>query len=300
MAFRVGAVGRGDFFLAFLGIEKLAFQRRGTCATVPALSAIRYFGYGSNMDMQSLRAKGVVPRVSTPGALPGWRLRFNVHHWFQHEGGVGNICPTTEPGARVLGVVHECEEDALVRLDAVESVGVGYQRVELPIQTPAGTVAAVAYVGLPSYLDDRCLPTRRYLNLLVRGAEHAGIDASYIAWLRAHPVHQPQPAGPFVVPAGQHAGFTLASLAEHPTHTGLDGAVFDMAGCRWQHECLLGLLGGRDTTLFHLRRMDDSDGTESLDDVKRARLTTGQRAYLDAYLHGYAAEYRYAGTLTYP
>ena len=47
-------------------------------------------------------------------------------------------------------------------------------------------------------------------------------------------------------------------------------------------------------------RPDDSDGRESLDDVKAGRLRPTQRAYLDHYLHGYAAEYRYAGTLTYP
>ena len=264
------------------------------------MGVVRYFGYGSNMDLQSLRAKGIVPRASTPGALTGWRLRFNVHHWFKHEGGVGNICPTDETGARVLGVVHECEPDALDKLDVVESVGVGYDRIEIPVETAAGSVRAFAYVGLPTYLDDRCLPTRRYLNLLVRGAEHAGIDPGYVAALRSHAVHQPEPVGPFVPPTGVFPSFTLESLAEHATLTGLDGAVFDMAGCRWQHECLVGLLGRRDMTLFHLRRMDDSDGRESLDDVKAGRLRLTQRAYLDAYLHGYAAEYRYAGTLRYP
>ena len=264
------------------------------------MGVVRYFGYGSNMDLQSLRAKGIVPRASTPGALVGWRLRFNVHHWFKHEGGVCNICPTDEPGARVLGVVHTCEPDTLDKLDVVESVGVGYDRIEIPVETAEGTVRAVAYVGLPTYLDERCLPTRRYLNLLVRGAEHAGIDADYVAALRAHPVHQPAPAGPFVPPPGEFPSFTLESLGEHPTLTGLDGQVFDMTGCRWQHECLVGLLGRRDMTLFHLRRMDDSDGRESLDDVKAGRLRPTQRAYLDHYLHGYAAEYRYAGTLTYP
>ena len=55
-----------------------------------------YFGYGSNMEMTSLRAKGVQPRHSTRAVAAGWRLRFNVQHFFRHEGGVGNIEPTDQ------------------------------------------------------------------------------------------------------------------------------------------------------------------------------------------------------------
>jgi sulfite reductase (NADPH) flavoprotein alpha-component len=50
-----------------------------------------YFGYGSNMNFNSLRAKGVEPRASERAVLRGWRPRFNVHHFFRHEGRVGNI-----------------------------------------------------------------------------------------------------------------------------------------------------------------------------------------------------------------
>jgi len=38
----------------------------------------RYFGFGSNMNMISLRAKGVEPIAAQRAVLPGWRLRFNV------------------------------------------------------------------------------------------------------------------------------------------------------------------------------------------------------------------------------
>jgi sulfite reductase (NADPH) flavoprotein alpha-component len=48
---------------------------------------IYYFGYGSNMNLISLRAKGVEPQRSQHAILRGWRLRFNVQHFFRHEGG---------------------------------------------------------------------------------------------------------------------------------------------------------------------------------------------------------------------
>jgi sulfite reductase (NADPH) flavoprotein alpha-component len=114
----------------------------------------RYFGFGSNMNITSLRAKGVEPLVSQRATLLGWRLRFNVQHFFRHEGGVGNIEPSDIPGDCVLGVLHECPDEALSHLDATEACGHGYDRV-----------TAFTYVGMPAFIDEACLPSRRYLNI---------------------------------------------------------------------------------------------------------------------------------------
>ena len=84
-----------------------------------------------------------------------------------------------------------------------------------------------------------------------------------------------------------------------PAYTSLAGCVFDMAGARWEHEYLNGLFGGRDMTLFHLKRMDTSDGSETLDDIKHGRLSNKQREYLNEYLHEYNEEYSYVGRFEY-
>lgn len=73
----------------------------------------QYFGYGSNMNLIALRAKGVEPLRSAPAELGAWRLCFNVRHWFRHEGGVANIEPSNAPNERLLGVVHLCEDETL-------------------------------------------------------------------------------------------------------------------------------------------------------------------------------------------
>lgn len=52
-------------------------------------------------------------------------------------------------------------------------------------------------------------------------------------------------------------------------------------------------------TLFHLKRLDSSDGSETLDDIKHDRLTLAQRRYLDEYLHEYNIEYVYVGRYIY-
>lgn len=261
--------------------------------------AFWYFGYGSNMDLQSLRAKGVEPRVSKRAVLRGWRLRFNVQHFFRHEGGVGNIEPSDHPSDVVWGVLHRCESAQLALLDASEAHGHCYDRTEIVAHTDRGEERAVAYVGVPSFLDERCRPTRRYLNIVLRGATAAGLDPAYIEALRRHPVHEPAPVPPFVPPSGECRSFTAATLGRYPLLTALSGAVFDMSCARWQHSFLHHWFGGKDMTLFHLKRLDQSDGRETLDDIKQGRLTPEQREYLNEYLHEYSKEYVYVGRYLY-
>lgn len=258
-----------------------------------------YFGYGSNMDLTSMRAKGVHPETSVRARLHGWRLRFNVHHFFRHEGGVGNIEESPDPGEEVQGVIHRCRDEDLAALDAVEAYGFGYDRIEVPIESAGTTTTAIAYVGIPSFLDDTCLPTQRYMNILVKGARNAGLDAAYIDRLLAHPVHQKERYPPFSAPVADGRTWRAESLADEPQLTALAGFVFDMTNVRWQHEYLRGLFGGRDMTLFHLKRMDTSDGTEALDDIRHDRLNVDQRIYLNEYLHEYHAEYEFAGFYDY-
>jgi|APTNR8051073442_1049403.scaffolds.fasta_scaffold05125_3 gamma-glutamylcyclotransferase (GGCT)/AIG2-like uncharacterized protein YtfP len=259
-----------------------------------------YFGYGSNMSLASIRAKGVEPLSSCKASLPGWRLAFNVRHFFRHEGGVANVLPGTGANDSVWGLVHHCEDSALEKLDAAEAYGYGYDRVEMPVITADGPVAATIYTGMAAFLDDDCLPSQRYLNILCRGAEQAGIGATYVERLRTHPVHQKQPYPPFVAPATPTDHYDAEALAKSPHLTALANAVFDMRAARPQHEYLKKFFGGRDMTLFHLKRMDSSDGSESAADLREDRLSPAQRQYLNEYLHEYAAEYVFAGHFDRP
>jgi len=258
-----------------------------------------YFGYGSNMDLMSLRAKGVEPLSSERAALAGWRLRFNVRHFFDHEGGVANVEPTGDSTDIVRGVLHRCLDEHLALLDAAEAYGHGYDRIEVPVRTEADEHRAITYVGIPSFLDAQCRPTKRYLNIMVKGATTAGLDDDYVDALRRVALLERQAMPPFVPPCGTDKIYTAATLAQQPLFTALAGAVFDMSGARWQHKFLHGLFGGKDMTLFHLKRLDNSDGSETLDDIKHDRLSAEQRRYLNEYLHAYSTEYIYVGRYIY-
>ncbi|MFL1485127.1 gamma-glutamylcyclotransferase family protein [Marinobacter sp. LN3S78] len=265
----------------------------------------QYFGFGSNMSMLSLRAKGVEPLASRRAVLPGWRLCFNVQHFFRHEGGVGNIEPTGNPDDRVLGVLHECPDEALAQLDAAEAYGHGYDRIEVEVAQPGGTsgndrkVPALTYVGMPGFIDNSRLPSRRYLNIVLQGARQAGLDEDYIEALASHPVHQMADYPAFTPPLGNFPIFDKETLADQPLYTALYGAVFDMSEARPLHDFLRGFLGGRDMTLYHLRRLDSSKVDETMDDIRKGRLDQAQKQYLNAYLNEYAREYRYVGQYNY-
>lgn len=264
-----------------------------------------YFGFGSNMSSLSLRAKGVEPLSSKRAVLSGWRLRFNVQHFFRHEGGVGNIEKTGNPEDRVLGVLHYCPDDALALLDDAEAYGHGYDRIGVDVtvgQAPnegAERVSALTYIGMPQFIDDQRLPSRRYLNIVLQGAKEAGLDHHYIKALAAHPIHSVGTYPEFQPPSGPHPTFDRDSLARNPLYTALYGAVFDMSGARPLHEFLKGFFGGRDMTLFHLRRLDCSTLDETISDIRERRLNAAQKDYINAYLNEYAREYRYIGHYDY-
>ena len=60
---------------------------------------------------------------------------------------------------------------------------------------------------------------------------------------------------------------------------------------------LRSLSDGQDVTLFFLRLMDSSVGTETDEDIASDRLSDQQRRYLNDYLHEFSRVYKYVGRL---
>lgn len=253
-----------------------------------------YFGYGSNINLISLRAKGVEPITSQKAILKGWKLKFNVQHWFRHEGGMGNIVRGTSDDS-VEGMVHLCPDDHLASMDAMESFGIAYDRIKVNLETETGPLKAWAYVGLPDFLDDSCLPTRRYLNIILKGAKAAELRESYIKKLEMQVLLPEIDYPEFKVPEGEFPTFTSQTLAQSPHLTALMGSVFDMTGARSKLKVIADLFGGKDMTLFHLKRHDTSTGNETLEDVRNGRISAPGKKYLNAYLNEYLKEFSYAG-----
>jgi hypothetical protein len=258
-----------------------------------------YFGYGSNISLISLRAKGVVPVSSLNARLNGWSLKFNVEHWFEHEGGMGNIEPSDNPNDFVEGIVHLCQDEHLARLDTMEAYGVGYDRVEVSLETDEGIKKALAYIGLPAFINNNCLPTKRYLNIIIQGAESANLSSNYIKKLRNSPIYEMKIYPEFQHPREDSVWFDEQALGQDAELTGLAGAVFDMRNARPKLDSVKKIFGGKDMTVFHLKRHDTSTGTETIEDYLEGRITNGQLKYINTYLHEYLKEFQYLGRLSY-
>lgn len=256
-----------------------------------------YFGYGSNLSVIALRAKGVFPLRSEPAVLEGWRLTFNVPDFFPIEGGTGNI--ETAPDDTVHGVLHACRDRDLVTLDRLEALGVTYERVVLGVTTYAGRrKSAYVYVGIANNLDSRLQPSERYRNILARGAVDMKLDGAYVDRLLSISC-LPRANPPPFDPGPMDRVFTLETFWKERSLTALAGYVFDLSGARAEHAYLQDFLAGKDVTLFFLKRLDTSDGNESFDDVRSGRLSDVQRGYLNGYLYEFAREYKLVGRLEY-
>jgi gamma-glutamylcyclotransferase (GGCT)/AIG2-like uncharacterized protein YtfP len=258
-----------------------------------------YFGYGSNINLISLRAKGVEPISSEHAILQGWDLKFNVKHWFDHEGGVGNIVPSNDENSCVEGIVHLCDDEHLEYLDLMESYGLGYDRIDVELKTKNGLIKAITYIGLPAFIDNDRLPTKRYLNIILNGAKSAGLNEEYIKKLVNHPTVKLPYYTKFEHPNIKTASFNKDSLIHQPHLTALAGTVFDISNVRFELKGLQELFGGKDMTLFHLKRHDTSNGKETILDFVKEQITEGQAEYINAYLHEYLKEFKYVGTYSY-
>lgn len=210
------------------------------------------FAYGSNMAGRGLAAKGVKTYGARPARLRDYELTFDVPSVFPKvEGGVANVSSGSRAGGRgeVHGVLHEIDDAGLAKLDAIEAVGILYERKTLSVVTYDGDVVqAETYVGLPAIREEGLLPSARYVRILVDGATEQGLDPLWIQALRDLSQHQPPRYGRFDPPADVARVFDAAELGKNPSFVALHGVVFDLSEPSPVHRVITMLRGGNDLT----------------------------------------------------
>ena len=144
---------------------------------------VLYFAFGANMASEVLvTRRRLRPLWSAAAVLPGHRLVFDVPGLPLVEPSFASV--TRDPEARVHGVAWALPPADLRRLDGFESRR--YRRIPMPVEI-AGRGSAQAEVCVNQRPAAPRPPSRRYLDLLARGAEEHGLPAEHVAWLRAHP-----------------------------------------------------------------------------------------------------------------
>lgn len=150
----------------------------------------RYFAYGSNMNPQRVRERGLAVVRAEAARLPGFRLAFDKASAAGVSGAVqavaGHACFHYSPGDCVEGVLYWLAgPDEIGRMDRFESTPVNYSREVVQLARASGSVTAWTYVANPAVLRAGLRPPRAYLQHLLAGREY--LSADYYATLAAWP-----------------------------------------------------------------------------------------------------------------
>ncbi len=140
-----------------------------------------YFAYGSNLDPRTFEGRRRMRPLEVRRArLDGYRLVFDLPAG-RGKRGAANLA--TAAGANVWGVAYRITGRAARWLDLTEGVPLGsYRRIEIELALEdGGGLAAFTYQSPRGRADRK--PSARYMGIILNGARHHGLDASYIRYL---------------------------------------------------------------------------------------------------------------------
>jgi len=131
---------------------------------------MKYFAYGSNMDPDRMKERGVNFSKREHAILEGWRLEFNKVSSRNLKEGYANI--VRDENSIVEGVLYEITDSDLKVLDRYEGYPSHYERIKVVVRMDSGEkVEAVTYIAKPDKVKDGLKPSREYLSHLLKGCD---------------------------------------------------------------------------------------------------------------------------------
>jgi len=129
-------------------------------------------------------------------SVPGYRFTFSKRS--VDLSGKGNILAAA--GKTVFGVLFDLDERHLAKLDSLEGVGYGYDRIDqFQIQMPGSDEAlqVITYLADKAHTDENLSPYHWYLDLVLAGARQHGLPNEYVQNIEAtRSVEDPWPDRP--------------------------------------------------------------------------------------------------------
>jgi cation transport regulator ChaC len=145
---------------------------------------MKYFAYGSNMDGDRLRGRGVSFSRREKAVLEGYRLVFNKRSSRDPKEGFANI--VKEEGGLVEGILYEIADGEIERLDKCEGYPQHYYRQRVKVKLQSGeAVEAAVYIARQEMTAEGLKPSRKYLNHLLEGCDL--LSKEYCERLRSTP-----------------------------------------------------------------------------------------------------------------
>jgi len=150
-----------------------------------------YFAYGSNMQRATFSGRrGITPQRALAARVFGWRLVLDKPPLISMGQSFANLVP--DETAAVYGVLYEVSSADYAHVEHSEGVALdNYRRTEVvaePLHATGDPVGAYTLVSTKRAPDMR--PSRRYVGLLIDGAEEHRLPAEYIEFLRALPARE--------------------------------------------------------------------------------------------------------------
>lgn len=127
-----------------------------------------YFAYGSNMNPDRMKARGLAFSEAYSGVLRGYALAFNKRAADAPHRSYANVIYS--PDTHVEGVIYAlADTDEIVKMDPFEGTPRLYSRELYGIETEIGVLQAWVYVANRSMISEGLLPARWYLDHLLAG-----------------------------------------------------------------------------------------------------------------------------------
>jgi gamma-glutamylcyclotransferase (GGCT)/AIG2-like uncharacterized protein YtfP len=142
---------------------------------------MKYFAYGSNMDPERMRERGVKFSIREHAILEGWRLEFNKMASRNPYEGYANIM--RDKRCVVEGIIYEIPSSDIAKLDCCEGYPFHYDKIKVRVKLDSGQeVEAVTYIAQPDKIRSGLKPSKEYLNHLLKGCNI--LPEEYCARLR--------------------------------------------------------------------------------------------------------------------
>ncbi len=147
----------------------------------------RYFAYGSNMNPDRVRERGIQFSIAVPATYSGVRLAFDKAS--DKHMGVGHANVVYDPAGTVEGVLYELTStEEIIKMDRFESTPRNYSREIVHVSTAQGDLAAWTYFANPGVRRAGLIPPRSYLEHLL--AAEPFLSAVYFAKLSDWPCEE--------------------------------------------------------------------------------------------------------------
>lgn len=130
---------------------------------------MKYFAYGSNMNLDRMKERGIDFTSRVFARLDDYKLVFNKKA-LRGNKTFANIEPSE--GNHVEGALYEFPDEQIDNLDRCEGHPCHYERKELTVLDQNGlSMSAMVYIAHPDKIVSGLLPTRDYLDHLLEGED---------------------------------------------------------------------------------------------------------------------------------